>query len=612
MCGIFGVIQAVPINKQLLLKVSKSISHRGPDDEGYLLIKTANKTVTPCIGPHTARNIELPDIKLIDSEYDAAFLHRRLSIIDTGPTGHQPMSYQNSTLWITYNGEIYNYLELREELKDKGFKFFTSSDTEVILASYLYWGTECTEKFNGIWAFALYDREKNIFFLSRDRVGVKPLYYYSTNDVFLFASEVKAIRTYLKNQLGLNFNKLEQYLTIGQIFIGIDDDTFFTGVKQLTPGCNLTLSNGNINISKYWSPIIYANSFNLEENVNKFKELFYNTIKMQFRSDVEVGSCLSGGLDSSSIVSVAATLFERKLNTFSAIWPNTRIDESFFINEVNSKFNCNSHAFEPNVTDILGLIDEVLWHQEIPLSGASLIAQWKVFEMVKKYNVKVVLDGEGSDEILAGYPKYIITYLNEMMLRSNWFEILRHYGSLKESGYSMKSILNSLRRNKRLKKRHLQFNQYPYKYSNLASYLVDEISYYSLPTLLHDKDRSSMAHSVEARVPFLDHKLIEFALSIPAEQKIQGGLTKMILRESLRDILPVSVYKRKDKIGFATPIEERFFPTSLNISDSFNKSNPKSLLSEIFDMQKYDLDRVFGYRKNFCIYNIERFVQIWG
>lgn len=612
MCGIFGLIQKPQIDVRKLRKVSSVIAHRGPDDEGYLLADIQNNTYQAAFSHDSVKGLNLPELDSVQGNFNAALVHRRLSIIDLSVAGHQPMSYDDGLLWIAFNGEIYNYVEIKKDLIKKGYRFFTSSDTEVILAAYKEWGFDCCRIFNGIWAFAIYDREKKLFFLSRDRVGVKPLYYYFSGGSFIFGSEIKSISCYLNKQIRVNKMKLEEYLSVGQNFSGYDDSTYFEEIRQLRPATNLIFSENKIQLQVYWQLNTFRNNNSFDKNINKFAELFGESIKMQFRSDVEVGSCLSGGLDSSSIVSYASSVFERKLHTFSAIWPNDPIDESFYIGKVNELHSCLSHTFEPDMKDIFGLIDKIIWHQETPLSGASLIAQWKVFEYVKKCGVKVVLDGEGSDEVLSGYPRYVLTYLNEIIRQLKWIEILKYNQSLSEAGYSIKSMIRFQIDKVISDKNSYEFSKFPYKYSTLYEYMKDEVEKYSLPALLHNKDRNSMAHSVEARVPFLDHNIIEFAASIPAEQKIHGTLTKVILRESMKSVLPMEIYNRTDKIGFGTPIEKRIFSEgSESYSEIKNFIDHSELMKNIIE-KKYNFDKVFNYRKFFCLYTAAKFVQKWS
>ena len=252
MCGIFGVVSQKIIDIDRLKEVNKAILHRGPDDEGILLFNIDNGECNKFREEDTIPEINYPILSEA-KQFNSAFLHRRLSIIDLSPTGHQPMSYNADKFWIIYNGEIYNYLEIKNELLSKGYKFYTKSDTEVILASYQEWGTECVNHFNGMWAFAIWDNINNIIFLSRDRVGVKPLYYYNKNGQFIFCSEIKGIRTYLENNLTLNENKIFEFLIRGQIFVGESEDTIFEEVKQLIAGSKGVLKQNKISSDKYWN-----------------------------------------------------------------------------------------------------------------------------------------------------------------------------------------------------------------------------------------------------------------------------------------------------------------------------------------------------------------------
>lgn len=602
MCGIFGVLQNSELDYNKLKSISEVLAHRGPDDQGILLINTDERLT------HS------DDYKFSESvkNFNAAFLHRRLSIIDISNSGHQPMCYDEGNYWITYNGEVYNYLEIKNELLSKGYKFRSTSDTEVILAAYREWGFECVSKFNGIWAFAIYDKLKKIFFLSRDRLGVKPLYIYQKNNIFIFSSEIKAIKSYLSSKISINYEKIYDYLSIGQIFIGKDDKTFFQDVKQLLPGHNLIMQESKISTTKYWTINKAENGDSFKQNVNRFRDLFEKAISLQFRSDVPVGSCLSGGLDSSSIVSLASNVYQNKLHTFSAIWPNEKIDESFFIDLVNNKHGCIAHAFEPNLDDILQTIDKIIYHLELPLTGSSLLAQWYVFEKVKKENIKVVLDGEGSDEILAGYPRHVITQLNELIRRLKWSVIFRNYSSLKTNGFKLTNLLRMQKEQLFIDKNDNRFAKRPYLYNSLFDYLKDELLHFSLPTLLHDKDRNSMAHSVEARVPYLDHNLLEFAINIPADQKIFGTETKVILREAMKDVLPTEVYSRKDKIGFSTPIEQRFFSKESCIDDYLKDYILNSELGKSKILDEFNIRNTFNYRSNFVMYSLARFLDLWS
>jgi len=621
MCGIFGIISDTKIDKERLIKVSSVLKHRGPDDEGYLLFDKNTNSLKIARGNDTVKEIERVHVKDCDS-FNSAFLHRRLSIIDLSVHGHQPMSYDNGNLWISLNGEIYNYIELKNELTKKGYKFNSASDVEVVLAAYKEWGEGCVLKFNGMWAFVIWDRKNNIFFFSRDRVGIKPLFYYHKKGMFIFCSEIKGIRTYLNNDLAMNEKKIYEYLIKGQINVGESDETIYNEIKQLMPGTSLVLNDNEAEIKKYWDLKIKTNNLSFDENIDRFKDLFRQSIKLMLRSDVEVGTCLSGGLDSSSLVSFASKEFNKRFNTFSAIWPGYNCDESYFVAKLNEKYSCYSNAFTPNLDNILEVFDKVIWHQEIPLSGSSIMAQWFVMEKAKSKNIKVLLDGQGADEILSGYPVYLIPYINEMIFRLKWKELFRNYHSLKQAKYPVKRMIGIQKHKiyhteetvfpikKSLKSKYAFKTRFsrPHLSNFLPRYLKDQIEKTNLPVLLHFEDRNSMASSVESRVPYLDHNLIEFAVNIPTEQKIHGTLTKIILREAMKPYLPDEIYRRTDKIGFNSPIEEKL---SGNTNKFFDFAMDKFLNSELnrldlLNKNLIDKENIFG------IYSLARFIEIWN
>ena len=624
MCGIFGIIGQTPIKVDKLAEVSDVIRHRGPDDEGFLLI--SKNEYQEFSGKDTITEIQCPELSMSsDRKFNEAFLHRRLSIIDLSPGGHQPMSYWKNKLWITYNGEIYNYLELKEELTGHGYEFVSNSDTEVILAAYHMWGTDCVNRFNGMWAFAIRDLIKNQLFISRDRFGIKPLYYYHKNAEFIFCSEIKGIREYLEKNISINEKELHRFAIIGEVVVGETEETIFEDIKQLLPAHILIVKDNNLKLSRYWRLKLLNNNFTFSENVERYRELFHDAIKYRLRSDVEVGSCLSGGLDSSSIVSYGSSEFNKKFSTFSAIWTGEKVDESMYVSEVNEKWNCNGHAFVPDLKDLLNIIEKVIWHQENPLGASSYIAQWCVMEKAKNVGIKVLLDGQGADEILGGYPHYVPTYINEMLYKFKWKELFKNYVDLANGGYSLKTIAR-LQKNKVIKnyssalplsnnflgKYNYKFKNKALHFNNLSAYLIDSLEKSSVPHLLHIEDRNSMAHSVEARVPYLDYKLAEFSVSIPSEQKIHGTLTKIIMREAMKNYIPEKVYKRTDKIGFSTPIEEKLFiPGSKIYNDVWDFVERSDLWQmNIIDKEKLKLENYKA--SGFRIYSLAKFIEMWS
>lgn len=622
MCGIFGVIsntKNIQVNK--LTEVSEVLKHRGPDDEGFLLFN--NNDFREYKGDDSPTSLPLEKLTTSSHIFNSAFLHRRLSILDLSDAGHQPMSYLNERYWVTLNGEIYNYLEIKEELLVKGYEFKSNSDTEVVLASYAEWGADCVSRFNGMWAFAIWDSLKEEVFLSRDRLGIKPLNYYHSADTFIFSSEIKGILSYLGEKPKFNQNKIREYFVKGQVLVGESEETVFEGVKQLLPGHNLILKNHNINIFKYWGVNLKISKQTRKENIAQFQELFYDSLKLRLRSDVEVGSCLSGGIDSSSIVCYASKKFNKKFNTFSAIWPGTRHDEYKFMKLVNKKTDSKTNYIESDTSDIINLIDKITWHQEIPIAGSSLIAQWEIMRRARQEKVPVLLDGQGADEILSGYPVYLTPYVNELIKNGKLTSLYNFISSSEYTGFTIKRIVKQ-----QIKKyfidnpettflpisaeeksnytNSLKYNN-PNQASFLPDYLKEHIEKSNLPSLLHFEDRNSMAHSIEARVPFLDYRLVEFSLNIPSEQKIGDGFTKTIMRDAMKDYVPHEIFMRRDKIGFSTPIEEQLSNENSDLYNYMNDYLKKSDLwkSDLIDKDKYQSKHLFA------LYSLQRFFDIY-
>jgi asparagine synthase (glutamine-hydrolysing) len=627
MCGIFGALtEDGKISIKSLQDVSEVIKHRGPDDEGYFLTSWGNNSSQSYKGNLSQTGLKLMHISTADENVNIALLHRRLSIIDLSDLGHQPMNYIDR-YWITLNGEIYNYIEIRVELLKRGYRFKSTSDTEVVLAAYAEWGKDCVHKFNGMWAFAIWDSNENSLFISRDRFGVKPLYYYSTGGVFVFCSEIKGIRCYLNGALSLDTRQLLRFLDRGEYMEGESESSLFEGIKQLMPGNNLEYKHNKLYVSKYYNLKIVPNKNKLQVNIEILRNLFSQSIKYRLRSDVEVGSCLSGGIDSSSIVSYTSSFYNTTLNTFSAIWPGEAIDESYYIDKVNQKCRCVSHSFKPDLANLLDTIDREIWHQEMPLSGSSLLAQWFVMENAKTANIKVLLDGQGADEILGGYPWFLNAYVNDLFLHGKWNELFVNYRDLRKKNISLfkaaKTFAYSVWINK-MYKSYFPINPEftalfkdtkhyidPSRFGSLAQLQKHEIEKNVLLPLLHIEDRNSMAHSVESRLPFMDYKLVEFCINIPANQKIKGLNTKYILKEAMKDYLPSEVYNRKDKIGFATPLERNYFNVEKEHHDLAIDYIRKSEFWKMGLINNIFLNENISANHLFTLYTIARFIDMW-
>lgn len=586
MCGICGIYNFnESIEEKDLVKMTNLMRHRGPDDEGYLLINTRNdknesfhyKDTIPEIRNKT-RNIE--DIE--ENKFNLGFGFRRLSIIDLTEKGHQPMSFDEAGLHIVYNGEIYNYIEIREELKGYGYAFKSNTDTEVILKSYHKWGEDCLHKFNGMWAFAISDSREKKLFCSRDRFGVKPFYYYCDEKIFIFASEIKSILIIAKAKPDIQTTY--EYFANG--YTDHSEHTFFEGIKQLRGGQNLILTSKDIQIKKYYEPIINETTDTFKEAKSKYKELIYDAVKLRLRSDVPLGYALSGGMDSSSITTIATLLNNGVNNTFSMVYPNMQYDETGFIKEVVNATRVNEHYITPTIDDLIKQLDKFIWHQEEPFAGLSYFGEFKLRELIKSSNTTVSLEGQGADETISGYTSLIYHYYFDLIRELKFIKLKNEINKFLVTTKSRTSIFKRFISNNITPKRKTSITEkYPYlalDYLNhsknnykigekkFKSYLNTELYkmlfYTSIPQQLTRADKSAMAFSVECRFPFLDYRLVEYSMSLPYYFKINNGVTKLILRESLQEILPDKIYKRKDKIGFALPenrfitkVQERYF-----------------------------------------------------
>ncbi|MEM3047272.1 MAG: asparagine synthase (glutamine-hydrolyzing), partial [Candidatus Bathyarchaeia archaeon] len=518
-----------------------AIKHRGPDDEGYFL------------------------------DGQVGLGNRRLSIIDV-KGGHQPIHNEDESIWITYNGEIYNFQELRGGLEPK-HRFYTNSDTETIVHAYEEWGTGCLRRFNGMWAFALWDSSKKVLFLARDRFGVKPLYYHYDGKRLLFASEIKALLQDNSVARIPNDRVVYEYLLYGLHDHG--EETFFQGVKRLLPGHYMLVDESGLKTQRWWE---LQMSRELDsppgmdgEYAKRFYELFEDAVRLRLISEVPVGTCLSGGTDSSSIVCVVNRLLLEKgwardvigerQKTFSAVYDDERIDEREYIDEVVAHTEVERNFTFPTVEELWNELERLVYYQEEPFGSTSIFAQWMVMKLASQ-KVKVLLDGQGGDELLAGYiPYYGIFYL-DLLKRRKYARLLKEAALSFDialpfvSRYFSRSrrTMNAARMlDEAFAERFKDVKALKWHGNDLASALDADLSLYSIPHLLRYEDKNSMAFSIEARVPFLDYRLVEYVYSLPLDQRLRGGWTKRILREAMRGVLPERIRLRRSKVGFETP-----------------------------------------------------------
>ncbi len=548
MCGIAGFIDGSIRQgeaKLLIEKMLLSISHRGPDNSS------------------------------IFQSNEVTFGHNRLTIIDLSDAANQPMTIGKIT--IVFNGEIYNYLEVKKELTDKGITFQTQGDTEVIIQSYLTWGTDCVKKFMGMWAFVIWNEDKKELFCSRDRFGIKPFLYIHSGGKFYFGSEYKPLKLSSLFRNDINIDQVRRGLQLG--WVAFEDQTYFEIIKALPEASNLIFKDRKIRIEKYWdiSPTVKS-SLSFEEKKERFYELFTDSIKLHMRSDVEVGGCLSGGIDSSAITSVVGKLFpDVDFKTFS-IYYDGDADERFWIKSVTEKYpHIINHDYSPSKDALRDCFHRMSYHLDVPSNWSSDISQYYVMELASKHKMKVLLDGQGSDEFLGGYLHSFYRLIGDDMKRlqlGKAFSDLSHHAKLREfnflksAGVLLKSGMSAMMNEQSLyateyynflpqmlrdKKDSVPFrleNKFPGKLDNFFYHLL---FHSMLPSLLHFEDRNSMAFSIESRVPFLDHRLVEFGFTLNNEDRIHDGTTKYILREAMKNVIPEQVYVRKDKKGFSTP-----------------------------------------------------------
>ena len=575
MCGITGIINLTNnqvCEKNEILNFNNSLIHRGPDDNGIYI--NSNKKIS--LG------------------------HCRLNIIDLTQNGKQPMSYLNDRYWITFNGEIFNFLELKKELKFFGYKFYSNTDTEVILASYDKWGENCFDKFNGMWAIGIWDNKERKFCLSRDRFGEKPLYYRVKNNRLSFASELKSFKYLNDFDLSeLDYKILDNFQNLENNFTN-----FIKTAKTLEPGSNLIVKNDKIFFNKWWSihDHITKKDNSYEERLEEFKDLFIDSCKIRLRTDRKFATSLSGGVDSTTILATIKNFYDGdfEIPSYSVLFKNTIYDESKYIEEIE-KFYQN----KINKIDFLKIKlnpEELI---RIIYSNENLdephIGPWLIYKEMKSHNNVVSIDGHGSDEMLGGYYDHFqfaikdeVNLQSKIKLKnlkkeiflndekSNEKKLNNEINFKKNLKYYLKKIIPFYLRKKFHKKTPLDNISFKEKSFNthLNKKLFHDFHSFSLPKILNNYDKLSMAHGIEVRSPFLDWRLVKFCFSLSSEDKISTHNNKVILRDYMKKITPKNIYSRKSKIGFVTP--PNFFREK-NLESFINDTvNEKDFLSNNF------------------------------
>ncbi len=582
MCGIAGIISSKGIELKALEAMSASLRHRGPDGYGFMLY-------SPRSGMQLSLNRDLAGNR--SGGHILGFAHRRLSILDLSETNLQPMVALSGQYCLIYNGEIYNYQELRTELEELGHTFKTKGDTEVLLKAYEQWGLGCLERLNGMWAFALFDSRSRQVVFSRDRFGIKPLYYTIQNNTIYFASEIKGLLAVSSLRCEPNEKAVARYLFAGQN--DETEETFFEKIYQFLPAhyASVSIGEGSPEVLQhpYWSFPEEVSKDVGKEAVDQFRELLLDSVRIHTHSDVPVGTCLSGGLDSSSIVCVAEILRKRQEipnymhSAFGYVSDDKNYNEKSFMEIAASATGVSMYYVNHNEDQFRAKLPQILWAQDEPFGSASILAQWFVFQSARAEGMKVMLDGQGADETLAGYHSYLLHIAMKKLASGNLIgyralrsQYQREIGEFPISSrrafqfclqnhflfvtslarYVSKSIplmpLESALKNTLTQLAPLNAPGRSLRLNSLNQKLQQDVRTSILPSLLRYEDRNSMAHSIEARVPFLDYRLVEFLFTLPDEWKIRGVTTKYILREALQGILPETIRTRKDKIGFKT------------------------------------------------------------
>ena len=561
MCGICGIVApGRPAEAETVAAMSELIAHRGPNGDG------------------------------IFTGVGVALASRRLAILDLSDAGAQPFASPDGRMQLVYNGEIYNYRELRAELEGRGHRFASASDTEVILTAYREWGERCVERFNGMWAFALWDSVEHRLFCARDRFGVKPFYYRLDGGRLVFASELKAFRADRTTAPEANDRIVRDF--VRNDWFDHTDETFFSGIVKLPPAHTLVFDRDGLRTRRFWQ--LELREPPAGDAVEAVRELFVDSVRLRLRSDVTVGTCLSGGIDSSAVACVIDLLLRdeaenakpvgERQQTFTVYFDDPALDERPFAREVIARTKAAPHWVTFTAADLVENLEHIVEAHDEPFRSTSICAGWYVMREAARAGVTVVLDGQGGDEVLAGYPAYFSARYADLLgqgrLRALATELAEHrrlYGSRRALA-TLARPLAPARLETRLRERRsgsasllhgdlrglpqtveLDGSPFPDRLRRLQTRIL---TVRGLPELLHAEDRNSMAHSIEARVPFLDYRFVELLFSLDGGQLIERSRTKAILRRALHDLLPPSVRERTDKLGFVTP-EAAFFRGAL-------------------------------------------------
>ncbi len=555
MCGIAGIISSHPVEFATIKNMTDVIRHRGPDAEGYLI---SDKGVEG-IGINANR---------VKCEVSLAFGHRRLAIIDLKASSNQPFCYLNR-YWIVYNGEIYNYKDLRKQLIDRGYEFRTESDTEIIPAAYAEWGSGCVEKFNGMWSFVIYDELLNRIFISRDRFGIKPLYYYNRPGLFVFASEIKALLQHNQIKSEENIQYCLDYYQNGAM--EYKKETAFNNIFRFPfasyfEGSIKDLTRMENNLHRYWTLQDTHSTGNnghkeYDKNRTDYARLIEDAVRLRLQADVDVAVTLSGGIDSSTIAHFCRQSNENghnKIESFSSVYTSTEekaCDESDFINIISSHLGIKNNKITPDVKKFVDEHKKMIHAMDCPPDSICM-AGWFTYKLLGQSGIKVNLEGQGADELLAGYRRYKTRYYASVsMIRTILSMIKNEPANLFSlniiSGYMINILAKIL--SPRLLKRILSRTGYTADLTVSCETMMRQDFTHELVNLLKYADTESMYNSIETRFPYMDYRLVELLVSVPIEHKITNGWSKYLARDAFRHILPASINWRRDKMGWPVP-----------------------------------------------------------
>ena len=570
MCGIAGYLGKKTVSVNTIEKTLELMAKRGPDNQDHI-------------------HYNLPD------NQNLYLLHSRLSIIDLNESASQPFTIGPYT--VVFNGEIYNYIELREQLINDGVVFKTQSDTEVLLQMYIKYKKKCVQYFEGMWSFAIYDDTNKELFISRDRFAEKPLYIFENSEGFYFASEIKFLQVLRGCAFEKNTTHLKRYLVNGYKSLYKTNDTFYEGVNSLPFASNLTVSfKQKSKIEQYWKPSVNIQKMSLEDAIEGFRERLFRSMELRLRSDVPVAFCLSGGVDSAALASISAKVFNKDVSTYSIISDDQRYDESKNINATINDLGCENTKIKINRSNFIENLSSLVDYHDSPVATISYYIHSMLSKAIAADGYKVVYSGTAADELVTGYYDHFILHLYEMHGHPDYAKALLGWED-KIKRYIRNPLLSDAElylKDKNFRE-HVYFkndefadllnepfsegfSEENYCDSLLKNRMLNELFHEATPLILHEDDKNSMFYSLENRSPYLDKNLMEFSYSIPSEHLIQEGVSKYVLRESLAGVLNDEVRLDTRKMGFNAPIMDLF--------DLKNKENLDFLLN---DSPLYDI-----------------------